>query len=105
MGLTTRLHATTALAFYAIFPPSSVVVSPKVNTRVGSGPYTISPAEIADTLATLPLFISRDGMLSLLFSDAIGIAAPFLLFRLKRSGYSACTVVQEARGLLLTARR
>jgi hypothetical protein len=33
------------------------------------------------------------------------VAAPFILFRLKRTGYSNCRVVVQEGGLLVTARR
>lgn len=69
------------------------------------GIHIIPAGEIAATIASLGRFTASDGSLSLLFEDAMGVAAPFLLFRLKRDGYSVCRVTLDERGLLLTARR
>ncbi|RQW84396.1 MAG: hypothetical protein EHM79_14005 [Geobacter sp.] len=41
----------------------------------------------------------------LFFASASPLAAPFLLFRLKRWGFSSCRVSVQQRGLLLTATR
>lgn len=101
-----RLHATITLARYALSPPAiSANRSERVPACNGTGPYTINPDEIAIALASIPCFADRDGSLSILFRDVSSLAAPFLLFRLKRTGFSACRVVQEERGLLMTARR
>ncbi len=67
--------------------------------------HSIPAHQIAAAIATIGTFADRNGSLAILFQDAASIAAPFLLFRLKRTGYSSCRVAREAGGLLLTARR
>ena len=39
------------------------------------------------------------------FPYASPVAAPFILFRLKRTGFSSCRITATDGGLLLTARR
>lgn len=48
---------------------------------------------------------SGTGELGFFFPDTASFAAPFLLFRLKRLGYSDCRVISEDGGLSLFARR
>lgn len=49
--------------------------------------------------------MSPDGFLKIFFSDVFPLAAPFLLYRLKRTGFSGCKVTVTDGGLLVTARR
>jgi hypothetical protein len=49
--------------------------------------------------------VQPGGALKVLFPHTLPPAAPFLLFRLKRSGYSACRVTVLENGLLLAATR
>ena len=42
---------------------------------------------------------------TLLLPDTYPLAAPFILFRLKRNGYSACRVTVTDNGLLVSASR
>jgi len=46
-----------------------------------------------------------DGTRSLFFPYGMPIAAPFILFRLKRSGFSGCRVTVTDGGLMVTASR
>lgn len=74
----------------------------------GSAPpgYTRVPREdIAVYLAELDRAVGNDGKLSLFFPGCTAVAAPFLLFRLKREGYSACRATATGDGLLVDARR
>jgi hypothetical protein len=61
--------------------------------------------EIRFYLGDLNRGVDRQGDLKLLFSGSLPIAAPFLLFRLKRSGFSDCRVLMTGKGLLLSATR
>jgi hypothetical protein len=106
MAPASGLHATFALAFYSLFPPTAATVPLKALKTADTPPsYIINTTEIAATIATLDTFCDNDGALGLIFTDALAIAAPFLLFRLKRTGYSACRVTATECGLRLTARR
>lgn len=49
--------------------------------------------------------MSPDGFLKVFFPDVFPFAAPFLLYRLKRTGFSGCRVTVTNGGLLVTARR
>jgi hypothetical protein len=49
--------------------------------------------------------IDRQGELKLLFPGCLPLAAPPLLYRLKRNGFSKCRVLMTDEGLLLTATR
>ncbi len=51
------------------------------------------------------LFLDERGELRLFFAEVRAIAAPCLLFRLKREGFSRCSVTVKKRGLLVEARR
>lgn len=104
MGLVSRLHATLALAYFSLFPPAS---GSRPSTGRGNAPtpYTINADEIAAAIANMGRFTNCDGSLAILFKDALSISAPFLLFRLKRTGFSACRIVRVPGGLVLTARR
>lgn len=48
---------------------------------------------------------SGKGEIGFFFPDTPPFAAPFLLFRLKRLGYSDCRVISQDGGLHLFARR
>lgn len=101
MGLAAQLHATLALAYHSITPPASAPLP-----SAGSGPpYGVTGDQIPAALAHMDRFTGSDGTLAIIFRDAHFLAAPFLLFRLKRSGFSACRVARVPEGLLLTARR
>jgi hypothetical protein len=61
--------------------------------------------EIRFYLGELSRGVDRHGEMKLLFPGCLPFAAPFLLFRLKRSGFSNCRAVMTGEGLLLTAIR
>lgn len=105
MAPVSRLRATVALAFFSLFPPTAATAPPAIKTDTTPPPYIINPTEIAAAIAALDKFCNRDGTLVLIFTDTLAIAAPFLLFRLKRTGFSACRVTATESGLRLTARR
>jgi hypothetical protein len=50
-------------------------------------------------------FLDGRGELLLFFADCLAPAAPFILFRLKREGFSRCSVEVTKRGLLVRGRR
>ncbi len=80
--------------------------------RFGEVPLTVShgvtavPREaIPDCLAALHRAVGTDGKLALFFTGCGAAAAPFLLFRLKREGYSDCRATYTGTGLRLDASR
>ncbi len=68
--------------------------------------YTPVPREaIPACLAALDREVGTDGKLALFFPNCAVAAAPFLLFRLKREGYSDCRATSTGTGLSLDASR
>jgi hypothetical protein len=61
--------------------------------------------QLRSCLSNLAAQAAADGNLSIHFPGCLAAAAPFLLFRLKRTGFSACRAVVTSSGLTLTARR
>lgn len=104
MGKRARLHATLALAYYSLMPPAPDRM-PTFDTCGSPPPYTIKAEEIAAAIAHMNSFAGSDGMLAILFIDALALSAPFLLFRMKRTGFSSCRAMRVPEGLLVTARR
>ena len=74
----------------------------------GKGPPGYVPVPLEDIalyLSELHRAVGNDGKLALFFPDCAAPAAPFLLFRLKREGYSDCRVISTGDGLLVDATR
>jgi len=69
------------------------------------GGASVAPAAIPAILADPGQAVNERGELALFFAGCPALAAPFLLFRLKRLGFSRCRVRFTAGGLTLSARR
>lgn len=98
------------VAANALFPHTQTGGAPNWNSarQLGPAPRGFSPVEPGDIpciLADPSQAVTDDGMLALFFPGCPAAAAPFLLFRLKRLGYSRCCVQVVQGGLTLTARR
>jgi len=65
----------------------------------------ISSQRLARIIADLPALVTADGRLSLHLPGCLSPAAPCLLFRLKRLGFSSCRATITPSGLTLTAIR
>lgn len=65
----------------------------------------LAPEAFSSALAQIESLLRPDHTLELHFDDALSPAAPFLLFRLKSSGFSGCLAVATGEGILLTALR
>jgi hypothetical protein len=65
----------------------------------------IPPQGFAAQLRTLDSILSADGRLELIFVGTLAPAAPFLLYHLKRNGFSDSQAVITPEGIKLTARR
>ncbi len=66
---------------------------------------TVRTCDVRAYLTDLDRAVNRQGELKLFFPDCLAAAAPFLLFRLKRRGFSDCRALMTTEGLLLTALR
>jgi hypothetical protein len=97
-----RLGATLLLIRCSLFPAGAKggPVPPPT-----AGTTRIPPAAFAAVVGSLENYLQADGTLQLLFAGAAAPAAPFLLFRLKRSGYSACCAAATPDGIHLSGRR
>jgi hypothetical protein len=107
MVLMSEIGITARVIFRALFPCRSG----SAPCEAGDTPHppdrtrTIPPASIAWYSGNLGLIARRDGRLSFYFPGCRAPAAPFLLFRLKREGFSNCSAAADADGLRLEADR
>lgn len=69
------------------------------------GVVVITPETAPCCLADLGRLADAQGELRLFFPDCFALVAPFLLFRLKREGFSGCRAFMENGGLMVSARR
>jgi len=100
------LQATALLSFYSLFPHASSPPLVKPSTSATSRDiHSITSAQFACTIANLDRFLGNGSPVAILFKEANILAAPLLLFRLKRSGYSSCIISRQKEGLCLTLRR
>ena len=95
-----RIYVTCRIIVSSLFPGEQKEVPDLHSTE--HKPLTISPQQSRACIGALS---HCNHSLNLLFSHAFSIAAPFLLFRLKRLGYSNCHVVVLSDGLLVSADR
>lgn len=105
-----RLRIFLAVAANAISPPTQAGGAPqqgsaRYDSTLPPGFIPVAPADIPFYLADIDRSLSREGELALFFIGCPAIAAPFLLFRLKRRGFSRCRAEARYGGLALTARR
>ena len=70
-----------------------------------SGYRSVKPEDISLCLANLDSALNLNLQLSLFFPGCLAPAAPLLLFRLKRRGFSACRILVQPGGVFLNARR
>ena len=106
-GKLNSIYMTSLVIIYALFPPRPA--NDKYNHRVASDPSSghvaVRGENIRFYLADLNRAINKGGELKLSFPGCFALAAPLLLFRLKRNGFSTGRVLSTAEGLLLTATR
>ena len=100
MKLLAGTHATFLVIAYSLFPGSGGE-SPRTHPAAAH-PLIIEKQDIRPQIAHLR---HSNHSLDLLFRRAYGIAAPFLLFRLKRLGFSNCRIIVTPEGLHVTAER
>lgn len=75
------------------------------SSSVPPGFIPVSPDAISLCLADPGKAADERGEIRLFFTGAPALAAPFLLFRLKRLGFSGCRAEARKGGVALTARR
>jgi hypothetical protein len=105
LDLFNRFYLSALVIAWALSPPR------RENGGDNAGEKSLSqPSHIASTKEEIRFFlgdlnrgVDRQGELKLLFSGCLPFAAPFLLFRLKRIGFSNCRVLMTGEGLLLRA--
>lgn len=105
-----RLYQTARVIGWAVFPLRRVTAGKTGPAGTDSGPAPTGPIRLRSCdlpvyLADFNRAIDRQGRLTILFPGCLVVAAPFLLYRLKRAGFSACRAVASAEGVLLTASR
>ncbi|RII28895.1 MAG: hypothetical protein CXR31_03205 [Geobacter sp.] len=109
MSLPARLHFSLLIVRHALVPVGSLAGRQLPSHGRGEDPCLVprqvTATELAWLFANLQSALDDAGNLSLFFPGALPLTAPFLLFRLKRLGFSACRVTADGEGLLLTASR
>ncbi len=71
----------------------------------GEGYVQVTPNAISFHPAVLERLVGKEGKLALFIPGCLALAAPFVLFRLKRQGYSGCRVTSTGEGLFVDASR
>ena len=89
---------TLQLICYAVLPSTGGKAEPTVIGEV----RRCEPRQVRGGMG---LFLDATGELRLFFPRCLAIAAPFILFRLKREGFSSCSVTASDQGLLVQGRR
>ena len=106
-----RIAATLRLIHESLFtastPASSLPESPSAvpASVIPPAPLAIDPADVFVRLLAPGTPRDRGGTVRLFVPGVCFLAAPFVLFRLKRWGFSGCRVVVEAGGLVIEAQR
>ena len=107
MSRSSTFSITLLVIFQAMFPCRSGSAPLEADDMLHPSdlPRTVPSAAVARYLGNLGEVARRDGGLALFFPGCRAPAAPFLLFRLKREGFSNCTAAAGADGLRLNADR
>ena len=99
-----RLSVTLRLILYTLFPAVTRDRSPAI-PAIPDSARTVSPEELLLCLRNPGRIAGFTGGGTLLVTGAFPLAAPFILFRLKRWGFSGCRVSVEQEGLRIDMRR
>jgi hypothetical protein len=98
-----RVYATILLIRCSLLQPKGTELRRISPEPVGM--TRITAADFTAALSDISRLLRPDDRLELLFEGALSPAAPFLLYRLKSSGFSECCAVASAEGIFLTATR
>ena len=104
MRFSARLSITLRLIRFSLFP----AVTPEHPSGTPATPFTCRttpPEALSACLLDPGQNYDNSGELSLFVPGAFSLAAPFVLFRLKRWGFSGCRVLADQEGLRIKARR
>jgi hypothetical protein len=110
MTICHRLYLSALVIGRALFPPGAEGGRPTGTAgtkRLARPPgyIVVAVRDVSYYLADFDRAVGRQGELALFFPGCLAVAAPFLLFRLKRTGFSNCSAASTKDGLLLTASR
>ena len=105
MSKLTRIYCTALVICRSLVPSRQRDLPPPFDIPSSQGCRHVRVEEISSCLANLSRYVHNDGKLLLFLPGCQALAAPFVLFRLKREGYSNCTVTATADGLLVEAKR
>jgi hypothetical protein len=106
MSMLTRCYITALVMWGALVPSRSGGAARLPDTgAVPPGYLPVPPQDASRCLADLGRAAGADGRLALFFPGCLAPAAPAILFRLKREGFSGCRVTATADGLLVDATR
>jgi hypothetical protein len=100
--------STAELVLFALFPSDKVGSAPHeaagaARRDSGAGEVlSCTPRQIGENLDRL---LDDRGELGLFFPHCRAIAAPVVMFRLKRRGFSRCSIEASDQGLLVRGRR
>jgi hypothetical protein len=105
-----RLHDTTALIICSLTlsaakPLYGTIESVDLSDHYKPGNISLGTKKIPPYLSVPGDAASKDSAVRLFFPYGMPLAAPFILFRLKRGGFSGCRVTVTDGGLLVTASR
>jgi hypothetical protein len=105
-----RLHDTVALIICSLTPKAAKSLYGTIERVNFSEHYityniALGTKKISPFLSDSEYTASQDGTVRLFFPHGMPPAAPFILFRLKRRGFSDCRVTVTDGGLLVTASR
>ena len=110
MDIASTLRTTLLLIGCCLWPPAKKRGRPAGAPPVDPSPVQLSPLSV--TAAEIPWYCAdfnrallAGRRLSLFFPATASPAAPFILFRLKRSGFSNCLVIADRSGLTVFADR
>lgn len=88
-----RLICTLQVIYFSVFPAAE--------GGGGGDPAHCQPQDVS----RMDRFLDSQGEFRVFFPDCMSLAAPLMLFRLKRQGYSGCFVESSPEGLYLQGRR
>jgi hypothetical protein len=105
-----KLDISARVIWCALFPPQNAYGRPDWSAAIAAsllpaGLTTVAAGEIPFCVADFSRSLNRQGELGLFFPGCLPLAAPFLLFRLKRTGFSRCRAWSASGGLALSACR
>jgi hypothetical protein len=102
-----RLCLSALVIAWALIPPNRENGGQTAleNTLLQPPHIVATKEDIRFYLGDITRGVDRQGAMKLLFPGCLAFAAPALLFRLKRSGFSNCRALLTREGLLLCAAR